>query len=129
MASTTVLVKAAAADIIAEDDSAQNSTQQASISSMAAVVTSMNNDHWHRRNWKKVTAAYVVTRMCWSSQHHMPMLWLRLLMSATRDVAYRGFWLVPWLDSKSPQDQQAVVQKTLDLMAQGIMSPPIGEFQ
>jgi NADPH:quinone reductase-like Zn-dependent oxidoreductase len=46
--------------------------------------------------------------------------------SLFRDVAYRGFWFFPWLESKSPQEQKAVVQKTLQLMAEGIMDPPIG---
>eukprot|EP00878_Enallax_costatus_P001707 GHUV01001862.1.p1 GENE.GHUV01001862.1~~GHUV01001862.1.p1 ORF type:complete len:339 (+),score=112.89 GHUV01001862.1:212-1228(+) len=44
-----------------------------------------------------------------------------------RDVAYRGFWFFPWLESKSPQDRKAVVQKTLQLMGEGIMSPPVGK--
>ncbi|KAF6263151.1 hypothetical protein COO60DRAFT_1293128 [Scenedesmus sp. NREL 46B-D3] len=44
-----------------------------------------------------------------------------------RDVSYRGFWFFPWLESKSQQEQQAVVAKTLKLMADGTMSPPVGE--
>jgi hypothetical protein len=44
-----------------------------------------------------------------------------------RDVGYRGFWFFPWLESKSPEQQQAVVAKTLKLMADGTMSPPVGE--
>jgi hypothetical protein len=50
-----------------------------------------------------------------------------LLRYGCRDVGYRGFWFFPWLESKSQQEQQAVVAKTLKLMADGTMSPPVGE--
>lgn len=52
---------------------------------------------------------------------------LPLLGVTFRDVSYRGFWFFPWLESKSPQEKKSVVQKTLQLMAEGIMDPPIGE--
>lgn len=44
-----------------------------------------------------------------------------------RDVSYRGFWLVPWLFAKPEAERQAVVQKTLKLMEDKVMDPPIGK--
>lgn len=44
-----------------------------------------------------------------------------------RDVAYRGFWLVPWLASKTPAERQAVYDETLKLMADGTLAPAVGE--
>lgn len=49
-----------------------------------------------------------------------------MLPTAVRDVAYRGFWFFPWLEAKTPKDRAAVVQKTLKLMGEGIMTPPVG---
>jgi hypothetical protein len=51
-----------------------------------------------------------------------------LFWCGCRDVGYRGFWFFPWLESKSQQERQAVVAKTLKLMADGTMSPPVGEY-
>lgn len=48
-------------------------------------------------------------------------------MFACRDIQYRGFWLVPWLESKQPEERAAVVQRTLDLMEDGTLAPAIGQ--
>lgn len=50
-----------------------------------------------------------------------------IVVCRCRDVGYRGFWFFPWLESKSQEQQQAVVAKTLRLMADGTMAPPVGE--
>jgi NADPH:quinone reductase-like Zn-dependent oxidoreductase len=44
-----------------------------------------------------------------------------------RDVAYRGFWLVPWLEAKPASEQRAVVEKTVKLLADKVMDPPVGK--
>lgn len=45
-----------------------------------------------------------------------------------RDVSYRGFWFAPWLFGKPEAERQAVIQKTLQLMEQKVLDPPIGEY-
>jgi NADPH:quinone reductase-like Zn-dependent oxidoreductase len=44
-----------------------------------------------------------------------------------RDVAYRGFWFVPWLFGKPEAERQAIIQKTLQLMLDKVLDPPIGK--
>lgn len=56
---------------------------------------------------------------CW-------LLLVSVLVLVCRDVGYRGYWFFPWLESKSPADKQAVIDKTIKLMADGVMSPPVG---
>jgi hypothetical protein len=43
-------------------------------------------------------------------------------------VAYRGFWFVPWLFGKPEAERQAIIQKTLQLMLDKVLDPPIGEY-
>lgn len=49
-------------------------------------------------------------------------------MCCCRDVSYRGFWFVPWLFGKPEAERQAVIQKTLQLMQEKVLDPPIGEY-
>jgi NADPH:quinone reductase-like Zn-dependent oxidoreductase len=50
-----------------------------------------------------------------------------VLARHNRDVSYRGFWLVPWLEGKSAAEQQAVVSKVLQLMEGGVLAPAVGK--
>lgn len=44
-----------------------------------------------------------------------------------RDVSYRGFWFFPWMFGKPEAERQAVIQKTLKLMEEKVLDPPIGQ--
>jgi len=42
-------------------------------------------------------------------------------------VSYRGFWFSKWLNAKPAADRKAVIDKTLKLMADGVLAPEVGE--
>jgi len=43
-----------------------------------------------------------------------------------RGVTIKGFWLVPWTNSKSSEERQKVLEDTMDLLAKGVMTPYSG---
>eukprot|EP00775_Hariotina_reticulata_P004253 gene4253-4504_t len=43
-----------------------------------------------------------------------------------RHVSYKGFWFSKWLYAKPIVDRKAVIDKTLRLMADGVLAPEIG---
>lgn len=44
-----------------------------------------------------------------------------------RGVSYGGFWLEPWLKSMTKDARSAVMARTMDALASGVMRPETGK--
>ena len=44
-----------------------------------------------------------------------------------RGVTIKGFWLTPWMESKSLEDQKEVIDEVMSLLADKVITPYSGE--
>lgn len=97
-------------------------------------MSAANVKQWHSagspseaggQNLEADAALFIAHAACHSCTEGF--LHFMCLCTTCRDVAYRGFWFFPWLFAKPEPERQAVIQKTLKLMEDKVMDPPIGE--